>query len=178
MPRALRHDDGAQPRDILGSLPTWQGNCRIGAHDEEEPRALVALRQLLERVSRIGNARAFDLAEVKRKKRIICNRKRDHVGTLRCRRDLLILLEMRIARRNEKHTAELKLLGCAARDDEMPIVHRVEGAAHDTYASVFLHALASNLALTAHEILDRCKRSRAHGAACVKLLGADANLGA
>ena len=117
-------------------------------------------------------------SEIKCKKRIVRNRKRDHVGTLRCRRDLLILLEMRIACRNEKHAVELKLLGSAARDDEMPLVHRVEGAAHDTYASVFLHTLASNLALAAHEILDRRKRSRAHGAACMKLLGADANLGA
>lgn len=82
-------------------------------------------------------------------------------GTLRCGRDLLILLKMRITRRNEKHAAELKLLGSAARDDEMPIVHRIEGAAHNAYARIFLHTLASNLALTAHEILDRCKRSRA-----------------
>lgn len=135
----------------------------------------MASRQFFERVGRVGDARSLDLAQVKLEVRLVRDGELDHANAISRRSELLVLLEVGITRGNEEHAIEPELIGHATRDDKMPVVHGIEGPAHD--ANAFVHVLASNLSLTAHEILDRREGHCPHGATRMELLGAYAYLG-
>ena len=135
LPGAMGDDHRAQARDVLRPLPSRQRDRRIGSHDEEELRILMASRQFFERVGRVGDARSLDLAQVKLEVRLVRDGELDHANAISRGSELLVLLEVGITRGNEEHAIEPELIGHATRDDKMPVVHGIEGPAHDADTS-------------------------------------------
>ena len=105
------------------------------APDHEEPFGAFARLQLAHRVDRVRRAGAAQLAIVEHEARLAVDRQRHHRRAVRGRRRRLRLLPLQ-AGGQPAHFVEREVVARAARQRQMRVVRRIEGAAEQADAPV------------------------------------------
>ena len=86
-------------------------------------------RQLLERVCRVGDAGTLHLYHAELDAAVLLRQQPRHGRTVTCGRELGALLEVRVARRHQQQPGQAQGVEHPARQGQVPVVRRVEGAA-------------------------------------------------
>ena len=113
-------------------MPAGQARDIIFADQNEKLRGWLAFAEGCHGVDRVGRRWPLQLHPIESKKRLAFNRSAQHFQTnVSCCR-LPIQLVRGEGGRDENQCLELQLLGGIAREEQVSVMNRIEGAAEDT----------------------------------------------
>ena len=119
---------------LVGVLPLHDLRHRVGAGDEEQLGVGMLRAQVAQRIDGVGDARPVDVDAGHGEFRVRRGGDHRHQITVLGVGDLLVELEDRPAGRHENHLVEVIHPGHLRGGDQVAVVDRVEGSAHDADA--------------------------------------------
>ena len=133
--RAIGNDEIAKAEQRFVFLPHGDVQERIGADDEKETIAVVAVTKVAHSVHRIVELRAAEIlagfGERRNEVRVFGTGKRNHGKSVREGREVLLQLVRRPTRGDEVEFVEVEAPVGSAGDGKMAVVDGIEGAAEN-----------------------------------------------
>src|SRR5690606_25960636 len=125
---AVRDDEMRKLEQLLPAMPLRQAQERVHAEQQAERPRAVFRAKALERIDRVGDAAACDLAVVRDEPFVTRNGRLNHAQAQLRLRDRRAAMRRR-ADRHEVNALEAQPLLELERRAQMPVVDRIEGAA-------------------------------------------------
>ena len=131
MPGARHADEVRLLKELIGILPLRDLRQRIGTRDEVEIRIRVFARQVRQRIDRVGRPTAVNIDARHGETRIRCGSDNRHQVAMLGRGHASTRLEGLHRGRDEDDLVEAEDVHDLRGRNEVAVVDRIEGAAHD-----------------------------------------------
>src|SRR5690606_6782038 len=136
-------DEVRQGEQFLAVAPGEDLGEGVGAGDEEQVRVRVERAQVAQGVHGVGGAAAVDVDAAHGELRVLDGGDDRHQIAVLRRGDRPVALLPRLSGGHEDHLVEVEARGDLAGRDEVTVVDRVEGAAHDAQTALALSGRAA-----------------------------------